>query len=218
MSNSLLTFTQALWHGTELVLSSPLGPTSDQVAESLRFLKSVEIEYRAGLPEGVPTANLPAAEWALVTLYRVSQFLVFRELPEEMLRTELARPCPEQKSAAVCYGVDLSFRFLPELVRLTRAVNSQDPLLEFLKAWAAEWPLSSVGVSDVDFASIGSESIEPILENAALRMMYIDRILTTHDASRLTNPQVAEAVRTALGDFRELSPLIYDLVYGRENQ
>lgn len=212
MPKSLCDFMRSLWDGTELVLGSNTSPTKLEIAKSLTYIQSIEPEYRTGLPFGVPAVNVLATEWALLTLYRVSQFLVFRELPEEMLRTDLAAPCPEEKSADVCYSVDLSFRFLPEMVRLTRAVNAQDPLLEFLNAWAVEWPLSSVGIPDVN-SGPREPALDPILGNQALLTMYVDRIIVTGDASRLNHPVVAEAVRSALGGFRELSPVIYDLVF-----
>jgi len=206
-ANPLANFTESLWHGSELSLSTCDAPASDDLAEALDFLCSIEVEYRKTLPAGLPPVNVAAVEWALTLFYRASQFLVFRELPEEMMRTELDRPCPEEKSAAICYSVDLSFRFLPELLRLTKAVNSQDPMIEFLVVWANEWPLSSVGVSELEVGAV-----DVILQHPALRTLYVDRILATGDTARLVDPHVSDAVRVALGDFRELSPVIYDLV------
>lgn len=207
MLTPLFDFTKSLWDGGELLLTSPDAPTLADLNVSIELVQSTEIEYRKTLPADVPPVNQPALQWALTAFYRASQFLVFRELPVELLRSDLSNPCPEKQSASTSYSVDLTFRFLPDLVRLTRSISSQDPLLEFLQRWGFEWPLSSVGIADVQLGSV-----DPILEHASLCTIYVDRILGTGDIGRLNDPRTAEAVRTALGDFRELSPVIYDLV------
>lgn len=207
MPNPLLEFTQALWSGGELVLSTNLAPANDDLKSSVHALRTLELQYRQGLPGETPAVSDVSAEWALVGLYRACQFLVYRELPEELLRRDLVRPCPEAPSPVVCYSVDLSFRFLPDLMRLARAASSSDPLVECLKAWAADWPLSSVGILDVT-----PRSIDAIVDDPTLRTLYVDRILAAQDRSRLTDERVAQAVQTALGGFRELSPAIYDAV------
>jgi hypothetical protein len=207
MLTPLFDFTKSLWDGGELLLASSEAPTPADLDARIDFVQSTEIDYRKTLPAGVPPLNLPAIQWALTSLHRVAQFLVFRELPLEMLRTDLDRPCPEKQSASTSYSVDLSFRFLPDLLRLTRAISSQDPLIEFLRLWGADWQPSSVGIADIE-----PGPVDVILKNPALCTIYVDRILATGDIGRLRDPQTAEAVRTALGGFRELSPAIYDLV------
>ncbi len=207
MPNPLLAFMQSLWVGGDLVLTTSAGPTIEDAAACLPSLRTLESEYRRGLAGELPAVSLPAASWALTALYRACQFLVFRELPEEQLRAELSLPCPETPSPLVCYSVDLSLRFLPDVVRMARAANAHDPLVERLLTWATDWPLSSVGITGVT-----AGSIEAFIDDASLRTLYVDRILATNDQSRLSDDRVAEAVRAALGGFRELSPAIYDVV------
>ena len=43
---------------------------------------------------------------------------------------QLSVPCPQKASPAVCYSVDLTFRFLPDLTRLARAASEDDPLVK----------------------------------------------------------------------------------------
>lgn len=207
MTTPLHSFTQALWHGDELILTSKDVPTAADVGKSLSFLSTIEVDYRKTLPLGLPPLSTSSAEWALLSFYRAAQFLVFRDLPVELLRTELTLECPDPRSASSCYSVDLTFRFLPELIRMTRAVSSVDPLMEFLMKWANDWPLSAVGVPL-------SKTLElhEILDNAALRTLLVDRILAVNDVSWLAHPPIREAIRSTLGGFRELSPLFYDLI------
>jgi hypothetical protein len=209
LSSPFLNFTRALWQGGDLSLASKDRPSEREINEAMDFLMEIETAYRDTLPVGLPHVDRVAAQWALMSIYRVAQFLVFRELPEELMRTELAGKCPTGVGPEVCYSVDLSFRFLPELLRLTRAVSSHDPLLDVLRSWASDWPLSSVGMVGIEIGSV-----ESILENRALSTLYADRILATNDQSRLADPHVADIVRTALGGFRELSPVNYDHLSG----
>lgn len=207
MSNPLLEFTQALWSNSDIVLTSSDPATDADIALSLEFLRFQEVEYRRGLPGEAPPLNDAAVAWALSRLYRACQFLIYRELPESQLHTDLEQPCPERHSPSACYSVDLVFRFLPAIHRMARAVSEQDPLVDCLLKWGRDWPLSSVGMPKLII-----ETVDGFIGDGCLRTLYVDRILATRDDSRLSLPDVANAVRTALGDFRELAPGIYDVV------
>ncbi|MDB5337760.1 MAG: hypothetical protein JWN70_3379 [Planctomycetaceae bacterium] len=210
LTNPLLHFSESLWAGGDLVLMTNSPASSEEVAHALRELQSREAAYRLGLPQGCPELNEVAAEWALMGLYRASQYLAYRELPEDQLRADLSCPCPAAPDPSVCYSVDLSFRFLPEIVRLARAASGNQLLLECLLLWATDWPLSSVNIPDLT-----PGPLEPFLGNPGLLTLYIDRIVAGNDQSRLADERVTNAVRTALGGFRELAPVLYDAVHSK---
>ena len=65
----------------------------------------------------------------------------------------------------------------------------------YLRQWAAEWPLSSVGLPNVT-----PKSIEPIIRHPCLLGIYRDRIIARQDRSRLGDPRVDEAVKQAIGE------------------
>ena len=163
----------------------------------------VEFEkvYRSTLPHYPPPLSLDSAGWACGMLYRACQFLVYREYGEQAIAEQLSSSCPLKPSPSVCYSVDLTFRFLPDLVRLARAAAEHDPLLTPLLRWAGDWPLSSVGIKGVE----GIE-VEPFIDDPCLRLMYVDRIIAQLDVSRLNDDRVRDAVREAIGAFPELVP------------
>ncbi|MES2788680.1 MAG: hypothetical protein V4719_03590 [Planctomycetota bacterium] len=208
MSHPLLCFVQSLWAGGDLVLSNNVAPDDADVALSMSELQVLETGYRGGLPGHPPQLHIPAAAWALNQLYRASQYLVYRELSEEQMQVDLNQPYTEAITSSVCYSVDLSFRFLPELMRLAQASSANQTLVEILRGWAAAWPLSSVGIPGVKVSTI-----DPIPTSACLLTLYVDRVLASGDQSRLQDEQVANAVRIALGGFRDLCPAIYDAVH-----
>ena len=171
-----------LWHTGRLVALHPVAmpeSNSDAIAD---WLRKAEAEYREQLPGVPPALNLPLAVWATQQFYRAAQLMVYRELGEEFILTGLETEPAElaigeanaPEIASIHYSVDLLFRFLPDLERLTKAASLADPLLKQIEAWAERWPLSSARMKrQVEIR----EKLEPILRNRCLRIMYIERVL-----------------------------------------
>jgi hypothetical protein len=173
----------------------------DELNESAKILADFDDVYRLELAHNPPDLSRPALLWAAIQVRRAGSFLTYREAEPEQLQQILQGPCPEAMSASVVYSVDLTFRFLPDLLRLARAVSPQDPLVDILKDWASQWPLSSVGISNVTVKG----SME-WLSDPCLRQIYVDRILAEQDVSRLADAQTLEAVRIAVGRQSHLLP------------
>ena len=55
-------------------------------------------------------------------------------------------------------------------------------------------------------ADVGPVQIGPWARDPCLLGLYVDRVIARGDASRLSNPQVREAVQQAVGLFPELAP------------
>jgi hypothetical protein len=115
------------------------------------------------------------------------------------MKTELV----DWQQSGVHYSVDLTFRYLPDLVRIARTAASDDPLVGALRTWCRRWPLSSVGV-----AQLGEIELGPIAKSAGLMQMYVDRIIAREDLDRLAGGPAREAVRGTLGMYPELAPKI----------
>jgi hypothetical protein len=158
---------------------------------------------RANFPGAAPELIPEAAAWAAARLYRGCQALVCREMPPADAARLLREPCPHTPSPAVDYSVDLVFRFLPDLLTLTRRVSHNDPLVAELLALGQAWPLSSVGME-----GIGAVEVAHLLTHPGLRQLYVDRILLTGDVSRLNDAAVRAAAKAALGAYPELAPAL----------
>lgn len=184
-------------------LGTDEAPSPADVAAATQFVLDHERTFRLTLTGRPPTPSKGAAAWGARMFYRGAQFFAYRQLAKQALTQELSAPCPELASPSVCYAVDLTFRFLPDLLRLARSAAQHDPLVERLQAWAAEWPLSSVSI-----AGVTPRSLDGFIDDPSLRMLYIDRILASKDLSRLNDHRVRAAVRGALGAFPERAPEI----------
>lgn len=142
----------------------------------------------------VPAFHAEAAIWAAGFLYRAVQLVMLRNLGEEVVN-ELLTPYGGEVSPETILSVDLSFRYLPNLMGLAKGLAPEDVLVKRMMEAAISWPFSSVGMK-VE----GDMKIDVILNNACLRREYIDRIIEARDTKRCNNVQVNEYIQEALGD------------------
>jgi hypothetical protein len=190
-------FLALLTRGHIVVAAPPLMPDSMELGAVLEQLDQTSRMELAGTP---PELDLAAGIWALCQIYRSCQFLVHREVDPQEVASRLAEPCPSTGSShSVCYSVDLAFSYLIDVISLARGIAPGDPLVHGLLSLARAWPLSSVGVRDVDPIDISD-----FVENASLMQLYVDRIIQHKDISRLDHPRVAEEVRRSLGMYGSL--------------
>jgi hypothetical protein len=178
--------------------------TSDLNAAS-SAIQCFEPDYRLSLAGEPPLLDQDAAMWSATKLYRASQLLLFRDHDAATVDRELDPKCPSLDGASAHYSVDLLMRFLPDLVRLARSVAKDDPLVTHLLKWASDWPLSSVGIEQIQV----EQRARDVLDHPSLLTLYVDRIIERKDTSRLTDSKVTDAVRQAIGWHRDLAPEIY---------
>ena len=200
---SLPAFLTALHENVRVRVTIVPDKTPDARAHAETKLRELDLLARAELAGDAPEFRPDAALWAATALHQACQFLIFREVSAETVRAALAVPCPETPSPAVCYSVDLSLRYLPDLLALARGAAEDDPLNVGLLALAKAWPLSSVGIKNLPPSDIAAFIAHP-----SLRRLYADRIIQFADRSRLDDPRVLEAVREGIGAFPELAPAL----------
>ncbi len=194
-------FLQALFeHGRVRVGAAGDTIANEEWATVDAILAERHAADRMEFPGIMPPLEPAAARWAAEQFYRACQFAVHRDLGADKIAVALAGPCPPAPAASRHVSVDLTFRFLPDLYRLAKAAAEGDPLCERVRTWAAEWPLSSVGMPGVNPSDVAD-----VCEHAGLLARYVDRIVARNDRSRLTDPRMREAVRAALGNYHELA-------------
>lgn len=172
--------------------------------ESRRDAKEVLAKYeriwRENLPRPLATFNQEAASWAAENVFRACQFSVYRDADKSVMRAALQEACPVKVTSDVHYSVDFTFRFLPDIEKSVRVASAKDPLLDILREWAMAWPLSSVGIPDLDAISIDGFASHP-----GLMQLYVDRVLTARDKSRSTNPMIQQQILASVGVHRSLA-------------
>lgn len=193
-------FTELFESGRVSVLTEPLPELDSEVDAVLVSAEKVAAMNLAGT---TPDFSLVTARWAALLFYRACQFVICRDIDAKTIQQLLQEKCPEAHSPQTDYSADLVFQYLPDVIGMTRAIASGDPLLQQLLAVAREWPLSTVGVPDV-----GPVEVQAFIGHSGLRQLYADRIIARRDVARLGEPMVDLAVREALGAFPDLCPPI----------
>jgi hypothetical protein len=169
--------------------------------EALPALEELDQVARANMAFTAPEFSESAACWAVAKLYRACQLVVCRDASEADMVQHLAGNCPEPHSPSADYSVDLVFQYLPDVMAIAKRLSSADPLVRELLVLARAWPLSSVGVENIEKVSIDS-----FIDHPGLRQLYVDRILARSDMKRMGDSRVNLAIKEALGAFPELSP------------
>ena len=201
MQFTLAAFLDCLLTEGRVRVAKPTDACEKELRETDEVLAAFETQYKRELPGEPPPLAPAAARWGAVMFHRACQFAVFRDLGEAEMARALAAECPGDDSPATHYSVDLTFRYLPDLLKLRGAPSQRDPLVSRLTRWADQWPLSSVGV-----AGAKPLRVEAIVGHPCLLRLYVDRVIARRDASRLSHPRVCDCVRESLGIFPELAP------------
>jgi len=193
-------FLTALFESGRVSLPYPSPLTDDEVVAGDGVIADFERLYRLEMPGHPPPLVPEAARFAGVRMFHACQFAVYRDVDKAAMESALAGECSNLADPAVHYSVDLLFRFLPDLAKLAAGVAEQDPLLRPIRRWAGQWPLSSVGMPDVELGPI-----DAIVADRSLLQLYADRIIATGDANRMQDIRVREAVEASLGMYKELA-------------
>lgn len=174
-------------------------------ADAITTLRDWDLAARAELAGEVPPLNLDAAGWAARQMFKACQCLIDRDAGETVVRESLSFPSPASRDPSTDYSVDLLFRFLPDLLTITRRLAPGDALTRILESWAREWPLSSPGVS-----LSGAISLDSFIQQSALRRLYLDRLTALIAKDRTDHAEVRHWLRTDLAAYPELAPLIFE--------
>lgn len=164
-------------------------------------MEFLTMEYRTEvltMPFDVPEFDVDAALWAAKTVYTACQILLYRVNPDSEL-PELLPRFDKVKDASSILSADLCLRFLPQIYIESKAIDYEDKMVPLLEQILQEWHYSSVGTDiahgDLDFA--------PIIENACLEQMYLDRVIDRKDIRRGTLPTLRAKIEAILGNHSE---------------
>lgn len=199
----LAEFLEALFNDGRVVVPKLKPLRAEQLSQADRALQHYEQIGRQAFPGQAPPFDIQAGRWAAVSIFRACQFAIDRDLGVAAIRDTL-RPIDGERTISTHYSVDLCMRFLPSVYQLAQVDAEDDPLLAVLKQWAVDWPLSSVGMP-----LRASPDLDVILQHAAARQCYIDRVVAANDRHAMRFPVVREHVAAAIGMHPDLAPDVH---------
>ena len=190
-------FLSSLFNEGRVIVARSLGDfDAVDLEASARLIAEFAQNERLEMPTGTPDLNKAAALWAAQYLYRSIQFVLLRDLEVELMENYL-QPYTGAQDDSALWSIDLIFRHLGPLFKFSSGISPDDPLVQKLKETAAAWPLSSVGLNIQTNANT-----QPILNNPALKTIYLDRIIAHRDLTRLGERERAALTET-MGLYQE---------------
>ncbi len=164
----LADFLEGLYSRGEVVLRDP--PNEDVSPRAQDLLRQAFAEERLHVAGPDIPFDADTAGRAAVVLWRACWFLVAHDDPPESVERALVLP-PRDTSAAHL-AADLSLRYLPQLLRRSRALGADDVLPGLLTKILREWPLSGV-LSDI---ADGPLSPPTFAGHPGLMLLYAERL------------------------------------------
>lgn len=150
----LAQFLSTLFEDGRVVVPELHDLSNDDLAHGTDVLEKYMRVQRETFPGTPPEFDSPVGLWAATRLYRACQFAIYRDLGPEAIVQEIGELPAFPRTAPAHFNVDMTFRYLPDLHHFARTAAEDDPLVTILNGWAHDWPLSSVGMSNVDPVSI----------------------------------------------------------------
>jgi hypothetical protein len=187
----LLGFVTDLLQTGAVTLSANLEPfRKDDLRETAHLLEKFHQWDALEMPLKAPAFDAQAALWAAHYVCRALQFVMVRNLGEELIVAHL-EPYLGKTNAEAIYSADLCLRHLPTIFDFAQSLSPSDPLVANLKATALAWPFSAVGMAaTADFE----------VDHPSLQMAYADRVLAQRDRSRARQPLTNLHLQAALGN------------------
>lgn len=169
-------------------------------------LRELHRQEKANASFEAPDLLLSSAHQGAALLYRLGQFLVFREISAESVTNEIQKLSSSiaDDSDSAIWSLDLCLRQLPVIYRLAANASTDDPFVSGIVTVAARFPLSSVGIPLLETPS--QKHVSKIHQHPTLSSLYIDRIIATASIDRLGDAITNRKVREALGHFSNLEP------------
>jgi len=196
----MIAFLQSLFSDGELNIPRPESAFDER--QALDAVTQFERVWRCELPGDPPEFVAESAVKAAQILMAVCQAVIHREINIEQTEQTIDQAClTTDDTPSLHYSVDLVFRYLPQVDERARRISESDALLDLLKTLGRRWPLSSVGTKGCVL-----DQLPTALQHPSLWRMYVDRIISTKDVSRVNIPSVRDAVAAALGPFPHLAP------------
>ncbi len=197
--NELTEFLKALFTKGSVVVSNKLKAFSNvDRLEAAAVLERFSRLDRLEMPGEMPAFDREAALWAATFIYRSAQLILLRDEAAASIPKYLV-DFPGSRDVAANYSVDLSFRFLPDVIKLAKGLAPGDPLVAKLEQTANLWPLSnpSIRLEGV------SEDLEKILDHPTLSLVFVDRVIAAKNRHVLKHVSIRALIGAALGEHAE---------------
>jgi MoxR-vWA-beta-propeller ternary system domain bpX4 len=197
------TFLSDLFETGQVTVGNEIEATNAfERAATLQLLQKYYTSDSWHFPAKQPGFHADGALWGAQFVYAAVHLTVLRHIDAEIVE-QLLTDFTGDTTPETLYSVDLTFRYLPELLFLAKGLAPSDNLVDVLKTRLQRWSLSAVGIDfgDAEKPTNTFTNTQIIAQHPALRQAYVDRIIEKQDLKRALHDPEREWVKTALGDY-----------------
>ncbi|MDR6560789.1 MULTISPECIES: hypothetical protein [unclassified Arcicella] len=199
MDNYFLMMLRAIREQEEVILYNDILQVSEpEQHQAIAYLNQVYQQESLEYPYQSPPFDSSAGLWAAKTVYVASQLLLYRKNTQSDLLSLLPEFALPKTSAGVL-SVDLTLRFLPDIITQLDILNPEDELIPILEKHLYTWHYSGVSyplsVENLDFSI---ETSDP-----CLRQLYANRIIEYRRKPLEETTAFADIVGASLGNYRD---------------
>lgn len=202
MEENKLPFIETIYHlrtiEQVILYTKVLKISSKEEKDTLEFLEDEYEKECLNYPFQVPNFDKEAALWASKIVYFAVQLLLNREDTEKDLNVLL----PDFKgkmNASSILSADLCLRFLPQIVRQMKELDSEDPVNPILEKFLTQFHYSSIGY-ELD----STERDFKDFENLCYQQLYLNRVCERKDKATAVHPKINRLLHSNFGDYKRV--------------
>ena len=177
------------------------GNVPENDSESNEVISLLREEYNLesiAYPFQTPGYNSNASLWAAKTVYVAAQLILYRENKETDLTVLLPEYLYEIDESAML-SADLCLRFLPDMIKQLKLIDSEDVLNSVLENILIKWHYSGVNYP-LDVKKLDFTMITP---HTCLHQLYINRIIENKNIALAEHVVWSEPIKAQFGIYSQ---------------
>lgn len=173
----------------------------------INFLRKEYDREALNFPFEAPIFNEGAAIWSAEFVYLVAQFILYRKDNIGKL-DELFPIYLQEVDASTALSVDLTFRFIPDMLLQLRSIDSEDPLINLVEDQLHKWHYSGIKY-DLDVHNI---EMNWIFSSRCMQQLYVDRIIAYKNIKLAKNKNIYPHLKATLSIFETFFWVDFNLI------
>lgn len=162
------------------------------------FLEKEYQKETLTFPYEDPAFHYKSAVWAAEIVYQTAQLILYRK--KEV--GELENLLPKENfvpTAATILSVDLSLRFLPDMIQQLKLIDHDDALIPLLELIIKKWHYSAI-----NYSWENEEVVKlSFTDNPCVQQLYLDRVVRFKNSNLAKNSKINSLLKSNFGMFED---------------
>lgn len=185
--------------GEIILYKNILSIDEEEIDKTTRLLENEYNKESLSYPFSPVVFDPHAAMWAARIFYYSCQLLLYRDQNFEDIRN-LMTPYDRDITPSAILSVDLTLRFIPDLLLELKLIDDTDPFIDILEDILHTWHYSAIGYA-LDRMDMLDFTI--IKKNQSVFQLYIDRVINRDALSLAQHPDIHNDILLQLGMYKK---------------